>query len=165
MRLRLLLPATLAAIALLSASLAAHANSIVFEGQSGNTYYYGVDATSRVLTFEPGETLTFTGLADVTGASYIYPDLFTATFTSTSVTFTNPGSVGFESGVYPDFFTIDSTAPLGTVMYTATDTTSGILSGPIGGPTSVTPEPSTFALFGTGILGLAGMARRKFLQS
>jgi PEP-CTERM motif len=163
MRLRLLLPATLAAIALLSASLAAHANSIVFEGQSGNTYYYGVDATSRVLTFTPGETLTFTGLADVTGASYIYPDLFIATFTSTSVTFTNPGSVGFESGVYPDFFTIDSTAPLGTVMYTA-DTTSGIISGSIGGPASVTPEPSTFALFGTGLIGLAGAARRKFIR-
>jgi hypothetical protein len=29
--------------------------------------------------------------------------------------------------------------------------------------TSAVPEPSTLALFGTGILGLAGMARRKFL--
>jgi PEP-CTERM motif len=29
-------------------------------------------------------------------------------------------------------------------------------------PASVTPEPSTLALFGTGILGLAGAARRKF---
>jgi PEP-CTERM motif len=28
---------------------------------------------------------------------------------------------------------------------------------------AATPEPSTLALFGTGILGLAGMARRKFL--
>ena len=32
-------------------------------------------------------------------------------------------------------------------------------------PAGVTPEPSTLALFGTGILGLAGMARRKFLKS
>jgi hypothetical protein len=30
-------------------------------------------------------------------------------------------------------------------------------------PTSVTPEPSTLALLGTGILGVAGMMRRKFL--
>jgi hypothetical protein len=30
--------------------------------------------------------------------------------------------------------------------------------------TAITPEPSTFALFGTGILGLAGVARRKFLS-
>jgi len=32
-------------------------------------------------------------------------------------------------------------------------------------PTGVTPEPSGLALFGTGIIGLAGMARRKFLHS
>lgn len=30
-------------------------------------------------------------------------------------------------------------------------------------PSGVTPEPSTLVLFGTGILGLAGAARRKFL--
>jgi hypothetical protein len=30
--------------------------------------------------------------------------------------------------------------------------------------TSAVPEPSTLALFGTGILGLTGVARRKFLQ-
>jgi hypothetical protein len=29
---------------------------------------------------------------------------------------------------------------------------------------SAVPEPSTLALLGTGILGLAGMARRKFLS-
>jgi PEP-CTERM motif len=31
------------------------------------------------------------------------------------------------------------------------------------GSLTPTPEPSTLALFGTGILGLAGVARRKFL--
>ena len=30
--------------------------------------------------------------------------------------------------------------------------------------TTVTPEPSTFIFLGTGILGLAGVARRKFLR-
>jgi PEP-CTERM motif len=32
-------------------------------------------------------------------------------------------------------------------------------------PAAVTPEPSTLALFGTGILGLAGAARRKLLNT
>jgi hypothetical protein len=162
MRLRLLFPATLTAIALLSSSLAAHANSIFFEGQSGDKYNYGIDVTSAYFIIEPGNTLTFTGLADVTGANSNFAPTFTATFTSTSATFSNPTGLEFGSGVYPDFFTIDSTAPLGTVMYTV-DTTSGILSGTVRGPASVAPEPSTLALFGTGILGLAGMARRKFL--
>ena len=31
-------------------------------------------------------------------------------------------------------------------------------------PPSATPEPSSFALFGTGLLGAAGLIRRKFAR-
>jgi PEP-CTERM motif len=31
-------------------------------------------------------------------------------------------------------------------------------------PSAVTPEPSTFALFGTGLLSLAGVMRRRFVR-
>jgi hypothetical protein len=30
---------------------------------------------------------------------------------------------------------------------------------------TITPEPGTLTLFGTGLLGLAGMLRRKFMQA
>ena len=35
----------------------------------------------------------------------------------------------------------------------------------IGTPTAVTPEPSSLALLGTGVLGLAGVVRRQFRRS
>jgi hypothetical protein len=39
-------------------------------------------------------------------------------------------------------------------------TASGTVTGPVGSPV---PEPSSLALLGSGILGMAGMLRRKFL--
>jgi hypothetical protein len=43
------------------------------------------------------------------------------------------------------------------------NTTAGTWTDPT--PAAVTPEPSSFVLLGTGILGLAGAARRKFLRA
>jgi hypothetical protein len=81
-------------------------------------------------------------------------------------------------------FTFDSTETPAELLsaFTGTGTGSGdsqstafVYSGaPLVGPGDqlvvtpaavVTPEPSTLALFGTGILGLAGAARRKFLNA
>lgn len=41
--------------------------------------------------------------------------------------------------------------------------TTEIINGPV--PPVVTPEPGTLGLLGTGILGMAGLLRRRFLQS
>lgn len=60
----------------LSASLAttsARASSIIFNGQSGNAYNYGV-VSGGSFYFMLGATVIFTGLADVTGASSTYSD-------------------------------------------------------------------------------------------
>ena len=55
---------------MLSTGVAAHADSIVLDSTSGNTYTYGLllNANSSEI-FSPGETITLTGLSGVTGAS------------------------------------------------------------------------------------------------
>ena len=152
-----------AALLFAASTLVAHADSVVFDSQSGDSFNYGIDVTSSGLVFDGGQTITFTGLADVTGAS---APTFDTAFTSTSVTFTSLINHTFLGPfIFFDLFTIDSTAPLGSITYTAQSTNEGSLTGSLDGPTSVTPEPSTLALFGTGILGLAGVARRKLLNA
>jgi hypothetical protein len=160
-----------AALLFAASTLVAHADSVVFDSQSGDSFNYGIDVTSSGLVFDAGQTITFTGLADVTGAFADPPfQFFDVTFTSTSVTFTNESGIGttftfLGPRIDNDVFTIDSTAPLGSITYTAETDNEGILTGSLEGPAAVTPEPSTLALFGTGILGLAGVARRKLLNA
>ena len=162
MRLLFLVPALLLA----ASTLLAHADSIPFDSHSGDSFEYGIDVTtSTPFEIGTGQTISFTGLADVTGASVQNPSLFTINFTSTSVTFTSQNSIAFSGGNFIGFFTIDSTASLGSITYTAETANEGILTGSIEGPAAPTPEPSTLALFGTGILGLAGVARRKLFNA
>jgi PEP-CTERM motif-containing protein len=65
----------------------------------------------------------------------------------------------------PQMFTGPDSAPtllIGVYNLTAQNETATLKIAEL--PPSV-PEPSTFALFGTGILGLAGMARHKFSRT
>jgi hypothetical protein len=89
---------------------------------------------------------------------------FQVTFTSTSVTVTDKDdSPSYEEGSFGDLKVYSTFAP-GTVHYTITqdnhDPIGGTVTGPVGSPV---PEPSSLALLGSGILGMAGMLRRKFL--
>lgn len=152
--------------AMLTASLAAHADTITLDTakSSGGTYEYTYNSSSGT-TFT-GSAFMFTGLSGVTGASTKIPSFFTVSFTSTSVSFgfTNSSSSAF-AGTYTDLFAINSSVLIpGAVQYSipSTPAQTGTVLGPVAVATGVTPEPSSFVLFSTGVLGIFGVARERF---
>ncbi len=158
---------------------ASRADSIVLTSQGAGVFGYGVqlDPGSPGVSVVNGDTLIFIGLFGVTGASAAPTTGFTATFTSTSVTFTETGG-GATTPSNPtgssvdvaDLFLIDSAdTTVGNISYTAI-TSLTTLSGTALGPVTPTvtggtvPEPSSMILAGSGLLGLAGAVRRKFVR-
>jgi hypothetical protein len=138
-------------------------SSLYLESSSG-FYQYGLilDAGS---TFTNADTITLTGLSGVDGAAVTNPSLatqFMATSTSTSVTVFAFGLPFMLSGDFTNFLAVDSTSPAsGEVSYAinASTTSSGMVEGPVA--VNTIPEPSSLALLVTGVLGLAGVIRRR----
>jgi hypothetical protein len=88
-------------------------------------------------------------------------------------TFLDTDGLGFETANGTEINVWSAYAP-GSTDITPGNNYSEIVGGNNGGfgvgtfsltPVAPTPEPSAFALLGTGLLGAAGVARRRFLRS
>ncbi len=124
--------------------------TITFSSPISAFGFYGTDigdfggVLTLGLTGADPETLVVPATAGSnasTSGSNLYFGFYDTTNTFTSITFNNTGSGGVDVFGFDDF-------TIGNIEQVT--------------PTSPTPEPSTFALLGTGVLALAGAARRKF---
>jgi len=152
--------------------------SLVLASNSGGVYDYSLIFGSTTISFFPGDGISLSLMNGVTGASVDPGSLLFLAFgsgylgaTSTATTADYTQSTGDDAyitgpGTYGTLVVDSSVLTLGTIDYsivTEQGTFTGTAQGPVSAVTA-TPEPSSLALFLTGMtaLGLVmGLARRK----
>jgi PEP-CTERM motif len=145
------------------ASLAAVAAQITLASNGGGVYDYDLMVGPSGVFFDLGQTITLSGLSDVTAASVsgFLASVFSVGSTSTSVTFTqtaDPSGIGLLGPNTFGTLVVDSLAPTGTVDWSVAFTLNGSPasnSGTVDGPVvTAVPEPATWAMM---LIGFAGL--------
>ena len=159
---RLRLAALVAAAAFATSTLAAHADTyhVSFTGTDVDTFSYDIASSPSPVSFD-SESWTVVNTVLLNGVSE----------DNIGIVYTNFGVLDVAAEFYlgPDILYTSSesmpTLKLGDFSLSEFGRGTGTLAvTDLTPPPSSIPEPSSIALFGTGILGLVGAARRKFLH-
>ena len=135
-------------------------------GPLGSTEYDITSFTSGSVTNLFNQTSKITGLSTFNGADNVVYDpgiLGVSSLDSDGISFVlaNGTKINLSAGFLTYVAQGSTLFSTEDVSFDLTNTTSP--KGDPGGNTSPVPEPSTLALFGTGVLGAAGALRRRLM--
>jgi hypothetical protein len=159
------------AIVLSANPVTAHADTFSFTPDNGTTYNFSLDPSQINFThFDPGAGVNYSPVTvgSQTDAEVIFyiPSVLEGEGDGPidfGINVQDPKD-GFNLYFGPQLFSGSVYAPTfipGTYTLEISQDRSYSATLVIDGPSTVTPEPSTFALLGTGILGMAGAMQRK----